>query len=80
MVDYRKDGYITGLHQAAILRRSVPTITQRTAYEWLDNMVKEKRRQLEENGIGERDVELWDTACRIGFLLATVEDRNKGLL
>jgi hypothetical protein len=78
--DHRKAGYITALQQAAVFLRTASPINQRIAYERLDKVVKDGRKILESEGVGQDEVETWDTMFRIAFLLATVKERNAGLL
>jgi len=47
---------------------------------WLDGVVAEGRRKLRERNVADADIEIWDNACRIMFLLATLSERNRNCL
>ena len=80
MTDYAKKGHHDGLRQAETFLGVEYSVDQRNAYEWLGNVVKDGRKVLESHGVGAKEVEAWDTACRISFLLATIKQRNGGFL
>src|SRR5690242_603841 len=51
-----------------------------SAYDWLDRVVAEGRCKLRADNIPDAQIEIWDNACRIAFLLSTVRARNENAL
>src|SRR5215210_6335665 len=71
----RERGYATGVQEARrFLDSTEPDFEQPVAYVWLDRIVTEGRRTLREAGTPDQEIEIWDNACRIMFLLATLRE------
>lgn len=78
--DQRQAGQAVGRYEAALFLRATKSVDQPAAYAWLDRIVADGRRKLRSLGVADAAIEIWDNACRIAFLLATVRERNRGLL
>jgi hypothetical protein len=73
-------GYDTGTREAArLLSRASRPISQKEAYE-LSEIIRDGRQRLLDQNLSDLDIEVWDNACRIMFLLSTVRERNSGML
>ena len=77
----RQQGGDTGVLEAArFLRCASKPISQNEAYARLGQIILDGRRRLRDQNVSDRDIETWDNACRIMFLLSTVNERNAGML
>jgi hypothetical protein len=77
----REDGYATGVREAGrFLSSTEPGFAQPVAYQWLDKIIAEGRGKLREASTPGPLIEAWDNACRIMFLLATLNERNRDCL
>ena len=77
----RENGYAAGEREARLfLSSTAPGFEQPVAYQWLDRIVADGRRQLRERNASDREIEIWDNACRIMFLLETLRERNRDCL
>ena len=69
----RKEGALCGRREAKLFRLALGTTADRAkAIDWLNNAVSEGRAELEAQHALEREVEAWDMACRVAFLLEIV--------
>ena len=78
----RNSGSAVGKAEAkAFLRSSAATVEPYfSAYDWLGRVIAANRLELKRRNFSDADIELWDNACRITFLLATLRKRNEDLL
>jgi hypothetical protein len=78
----RDSGIETGRAEARLFISSPAATIEPyfTAYEWLDRVIAAGRVELQGRNVPCEEIESWDNACRIAFLLATVSKRNQELL
>ena len=69
----RKEGILRGRREAKLFSLAVGTAADRAkAIDWLNTAVSEGRAELEAQRALEREVEAWDMACRVAFMIEIV--------
>jgi hypothetical protein len=69
----RTEGLLRGRQESKLLRLALGNGFDRAkAIDWLNAAVSEGRAELEAQRATEREVEAWDMACRIAFLLEMI--------
>ena len=69
----RKEGVLRSRREAKLFRLAVGAAADRaTAIDWLNTAVSEGRAELEAQRALEREVEAWDMACRVAFMIEIV--------
>jgi hypothetical protein len=69
----RKEGILRGRREAKLFSLTAGTAAGRAkAIDWLNTAVSKGRAELEAQRALEREVEAWDMACRVAFLLEIV--------
>jgi hypothetical protein len=70
----RNDGYTTGAGQAQLFKLAMGNVVfeRKQALDWLNAAIDKGRSELESQHAFEREIEAWDTSCRIAFLVAIV--------
>jgi hypothetical protein len=78
----RESGCAIGAREAELFLASPAAAVEPcfSAYDWLDRVVADGRDKLRAADIPDAQIETWDTACRIAFLLSTVRARNENAL
>ena len=66
----RDEGFLRGAREGKLFKLSVGKVFDRQqALDWLDNVIDEGRSELADQHAWEREIEAWDMACRIAFLV-----------
>jgi hypothetical protein len=70
----RSEGYARGATEAALFMRAVgkTNFGRQQAIDWLNKAIADGRAELESQHAWEREIEAWDMAGRIAFLVAIV--------
>jgi hypothetical protein len=76
----REAGHAAGRREALQFLCVTKNVDQPGAYAWLARAVTDGRRLLVADNVPDREIEIWDNAYRIAFLLSTLKERNRGLL
>jgi hypothetical protein len=63
-----------GANEAELFKGAVGKVIfdRQQAIEWLNKAIEEGRAELASQHAWERELEAWDTSCRIAFLVAIV--------
>jgi len=74
----RDDAYDEGAREGRLFMGAAdPNASFRTALDRLDQVVAAGRRELAAKRVPAREIEDWDTSCRIMFLLTAWEPRQR---
>lgn len=69
----RQEGAFRGAQEGKLYRMAVGKGPDRSkALDWLGNAIDEGRTELVAQHASEREIEAWDMACRIAFLLELI--------
>ena len=69
----RNEGYVRGAREAKQFKAAVGKVLERErAVDWLNNAIYDGRADLQAQNVAKREIEAWDTSCRIAFLVAIV--------
>jgi hypothetical protein len=66
----RKEGYARGAREARLFRLATAAAFQREqALDWLNTAIDDGRADLQDQRALEREIDAWETSCRIMFMV-----------
>lgn len=70
----KREGFTCGSREAKLFRLAIgqAVFTRDQAHSWLNTVIDDGRAELEAQHALEREIEAWDIACRIAFMVEIV--------